>query len=62
MEPADESQSAIVRLEAEIVALRARLPRHSVPPSMILRLEELEEELKILTARFNGAGSDETAK
>jgi hypothetical protein len=29
---------------------------------MILRLEELEEELKILTARLNGAGSDETAK
>lgn len=60
MKPADESQNAIVRLEAEILALRAGLPRHSVSPSLILRLEEPEEELKILMTRLNDAGPDET--
>jgi len=32
-------------LEERIEELRARLPRHSVPPAMLLELEELEEEL-----------------
>ena len=31
-------------LEKRIADLRARLPRHSVPPAMLLELEELEED------------------
>lgn len=38
-------------LEQRIVELRARLPRHSVPPAMLLELEELEEELEALRQR-----------
>jgi uncharacterized small protein (DUF1192 family) len=41
----------IAQLEAEIAELKARLPKHSVPPAMILELEELEEELTRLRAQ-----------
>ena len=33
-------------LENRIADLRARLPRHSVPPAMLIELEELEEALE----------------
>ncbi|MCL2337432.1 MAG: histidine kinase [Firmicutes bacterium] len=35
-------------LEEQIADLKRRLPAHSVKPAMILRLEELEEELEQL--------------
>jgi hypothetical protein len=35
----------IRELQERIVDLEARLPRHSVPPAMMIELEELEEEL-----------------
>jgi len=38
----------IQELEEQIADLEARLPAHSVPPSMIETLEELEEELSRL--------------
>ncbi len=41
----------MIELEAQITALEARLPKHSVPPAMIIELEELEEELMRLKAR-----------
>ncbi len=41
----------ITQLETKIAELKARLPRHSVPPAMILELEELEDELRILKAQ-----------
>lgn len=37
--------SRIADLEKEIDDLKRRLPKHSIPPSMIRRLEELEDEL-----------------
>ena len=43
-------QQRIVELEREIRELEASLPAHSVPPSMLLRLEELEQELADLAA------------
>jgi hypothetical protein len=41
----------IAQLEKEIEEMKARLPKHSVPPSLIIELEELEEELEMLRAR-----------
>jgi hypothetical protein len=35
----------IVDLERRIVELKARLPKHSIPPAMLIELEDLEEEL-----------------
>ena len=43
----------IAELEAQIAALEARLPKHSAPPTMIIELEELEEELEVLRARVD---------
>jgi hypothetical protein len=36
----------VTELEKRIADLKARLPRHSVPPAMIIELDELEEELE----------------
>ncbi|HHW43648.1 histidine kinase [Desulfofundulus thermobenzoicus] len=40
-----ELKAEIRRIEAEIAALKKRWPAHSVKPSMVEQLEELEEEL-----------------
>lgn len=40
----------IARLEDEIEELKARLPKHSVPPALIIELEDLEDELERLRA------------
>jgi hypothetical protein len=40
----------IGELKQEISELKARWPAHSVPPSMLQQLEDLEEELKQLMA------------
>ena len=44
-------QHRVRELEEKIAELKARLPRHSVPPSMLIEMEELEDELKRLLAR-----------
>ena len=44
----DSIRLQIAHVEAEISELTARLPRHSTPPAMLLRLEELEETLALL--------------
>ena len=40
-----DSAAQIVKLEEQISDLQARMPKHSVPASMMIELEELEEEL-----------------
>jgi hypothetical protein len=44
-------EEQIARLEKEIAEMEARLPKHSVPPAMLMELEELEDELAALKAR-----------
>ncbi|HDN80716.1 MAG: histidine kinase [Chloroflexi bacterium] len=44
----DEIDARIRELERRIADLKARWPKHSVPPSMALELEELEDELEEL--------------
>lgn len=39
----------ITELKKRIADLKARLPRHSIPPAMLIELEGLEEELKQVT-------------
>ena len=38
----------MAQLEGEIAELKARMPKHSVPPAMIMELEDLEDELASL--------------
>lgn len=57
----ERAQSRIAELEERIADLKARLPRHSVPPAMIIELEELEEALeraKILELDEGSRGPD----
>lgn len=42
----DEREKIIKELEDKIADLRKRLPAHSVKPSFIDQLEELEDELE----------------
>jgi len=41
------NKEKIRELEEQIADLKARWPRHSVPPSMWMRLDELEEALEL---------------
>jgi hypothetical protein len=41
----------IAELEQRIADLEARLPKHSVPATMMIQLEELEEELEAARAK-----------
>jgi hypothetical protein len=41
----EELTQRVAQLEIQINDLQARLPAHSTPPSMLLRLDELEEQL-----------------
>ncbi|MGQ9467877.1 MAG: histidine kinase [Anaerolineae bacterium] len=48
----------IAELERRIADLRARLPKHSVPPAMLEELEDLEEELERLRGGSEGAENE----
>ena len=43
-----DTQERIAQIEAELAELQARLPKHSVPPAMIIEMEDLEDELEML--------------
>ncbi len=45
-DPSTQEGSAIAELEQRIADLWARLPKHSVPTSMALELDALEDELE----------------
>jgi hypothetical protein len=49
------NKERIAQLEKEIEQVKARLPKHSVPPAMIIELEDLEEELEMLKAQESRA-------
>ena len=53
-------QERMAELERRIADLKARLPRHSVPPAMLQELESLEEELEQLVQESEG--EDETGR
>jgi hypothetical protein len=40
------TEDSVRQIEAEIAELKARWPKHSVPPVMWQQLEDLEEELE----------------
>lgn len=41
-----DKRRTIEELEERIADLKARMPKHSVPPSMLIELEDLEEALE----------------
>ncbi|HEY72268.1 MAG: histidine kinase [Chloroflexi bacterium] len=42
----ENTTARVAELEKRINDLKARLPKHSVPPSMLIELDDLEEELE----------------
>jgi len=42
----ESTVARVTELEKRIADLKARLPRHSVPPAMLIELDGLEEELE----------------
>ena len=58
------SSERIQELEGQIAELKRRWPAHSVPPTLLQQLDELEEELERALAdeaRPNEATVDESA-
>ncbi len=53
-----ELTQRVAKLEAQINDLQARLPAHSIPPSMLLHLDELEEQLAQVRAALTKANED----
>jgi hypothetical protein len=43
-----EREQRIAKLTEELENLKRSLPAHSVKPTMLLRIEELEEEIEVL--------------
>ena len=50
-----QDEQKIAQLKEEIAQLKARFPKHTVPPAMMIDLEELEEELE---RAMDGMGHD----
>ncbi len=44
-------------LERELAQLKEQLPAHSIPPSLLERIDELEEEIAALRARADSQTS-----
>jgi hypothetical protein len=42
-----KEEERVKELEAQIADLKKRWPKHSVPPNMLMELDELEEELAL---------------
>ena len=48
----------VQELEKQISDLKNQWPAHSVPPAMLQRLDELEEELEILLEEMEAGDKD----
>ncbi len=48
----EELEGEIARFEKLLDDLTAQLPKHSIPASMIIRIEEIEEQLINVKARL----------
>ena len=57
MVPHEDNISRLVQLQRERDELVGSLPRHSVPPSMLVRIEELEEEIETLQTELDRVAS-----
>lgn len=51
----DDQFARMQELQQRIAELRARLPKHSAPASMMIELDELEEAFRTLKAALTDA-------
>jgi chromosome segregation ATPase len=57
--PESSAAARVAELEKQLADLKARLPAHSVPASMMVELDELEEELALARRQWREAKADE---
>ena len=55
------SDERIKELKKQLAELKSRWPAHSVPPSMLQHLEDLEEELERALKKAVGSDTDAQA-
>ena len=60
MKITQDRQRRISEIKLAIQELQQRFPKHSTPPSMLIELDDLEDELETLLAvELEGSQSDE---
>lgn len=52
----DQVAQRIAELKRRLADLQARLPAHSVPPAMLMEIEEIEDELARLQSELEKQG------
>jgi len=57
--PESSAAARVAELEKQLADLKARLPAHSVPASMMVELDELEEELALARRQWRDAQAGE---
>lgn len=60
-DPSSTNAARLAQLQREYDELRASLPAHSVPAAMLIRLEELEDEIAALRAARDRQDDDRSA-
>jgi hypothetical protein len=57
--PRDELAAQLARLERERDEVLASLPAHSTPPTLLIRLEDLDERIALLRAQLERLAKNE---
>jgi predicted nuclease with TOPRIM domain len=57
MESLENIRERIAQLEKELKQLRSQFPKHSIKPSMIMQMDELEDELESLNKKMQQRSS-----
>lgn len=45
MESIEQIKQRLVKLQKELKQVRSQLPAHSIPPAMMLQIDELEDQI-----------------
>ena len=53
MNTAEEKREYLIQLERKYAEIEASLPAHSLPSTMLIRLEELEDEIAAITKQLD---------
>jgi len=59
--PPDDRAARLEQLLHERAALHATLPAHSIPPALVMRLDDLDDAIAALRAEIAAQGDDHTA-
>jgi ribosomal protein L29 len=58
MESIEQLKERIDKLKKELKQVRSQLPMHSIPPAMIMHMDDLEDEILELKKEFKKRNPD----